>query len=247
MYMSIGRSALGLPHRAARAAILMIALALPLAACGPSEPQQRQAFIGFLKDHLLAQPGIHLPVPTEEIRQKWGPYAAHYTVIQDGYHTINNSVKSFYDDYHSFGRGVIMLSSLMGKRAEIARTRDAIGAMPATLKKQLEAANAARAGLAQPEDLKAVFDKAFERDVTKLAELWIEAAPVLSKTLNSYLEMVDFAEQHKAALEINGAMITPKDQKLVPRLQELMNAVQANNAAANAEISKGNSVIRSAK
>jgi Protein of unknown function (DUF3053) len=247
MRSSVGQPVQGLPHRAVRAVIVILALALPLGACGPSEPQQRQALISFLNEHLLGKPGIHLPVPPEEMRKSWGPYAAHYTVIQDGYHAINGSVKTFYDDYHSLGRGVVMISSLMGKRGEIVRTRDAVAALPATLKKQIETANAARAGLAQPEDLKAVFDKAFERDVTKLGELWLEAAPVLQRTLNSYLEIVDFAEQHKAALEINGAMVTPKDEKLVPRLQELMNAVQNNISAANAEISKGNSVIRSAQ
>jgi hypothetical protein len=247
MRISVGRAAQYLPHRAAGAALLMLALALPLAACGPSEPQQRQAFIAFLKDTLLARPGIHLPIPTEEMRQKWGPYTAHYTVIQDGYHAINGSVEAFYKDYHSFASGVIVFSTLIGKRAEVLRTRDAVAALPATLKTQLETTNAARAALSQPDDLKAVFDKAFERDVTKLAGLWLEAAPVLSKTLNSYLEIMDFAEQHKAALEINGPLITPKDEKLVPRLQELMNEVKSNIAASNTQISKGNSVIHSAQ
>ncbi len=227
-----------------RAAILAFVLALPLSACGPSEPQQRQAFIDFLKVRLLQKPGIRLPVPSDGERKSWGAYATHYAVISDGYHALDGAARAVYTEFNALNRGVVMIGALMEKRSDVERLRDATKAFLDTLKQRLEAAKAARAALPpQPDDLRPVFDAAFERSVIRLAGIWIEATPAIQRTLNSYLDLIDFIGQHKGSVKISGPMITPSDQKLVPRLTELMNAVRESVAASNAQISKGNEAI----
>jgi hypothetical protein len=244
MHSSTGRRAQVPPARVFRTAILAIVLMLPLSACGPSEPQQRQAFIDFLKVRLLEKPGIRLPVPSDQERKAWGPYATHYAVIADGYHALDGAARTVYTEFNALNRGVVMIGALMDKRSDVERLRDATKAFADTIGQRLEAAKAARAALPpQPADLRPVFDAAFERSVSRLAAIWTEATPAIQRTLNSYLDLIDFIARHKGSVKVSGAMIAPEDQKLVPRLTELMNAVRDSVAASNAQISKGNEAI----
>jgi hypothetical protein len=236
------------PGHIYRAAMLMLVLALPLSACGPSEPQQRQTFIDFLKARIVNIPGIRLPVPTDEERKSWGPYAAHYNVIVDGYHAIDRSTRAALEEINSLNAGVRLIGSLIGKRDEVVRVRNGAEGLPSTLKRQLEIAGAARAALPpQPDDLKPVYDAAYERTVSGFAAIWMSTAPALQRTLTSYLDMLDFLEQHKNGVTVNGAMITPNDPKLVPQLTSLMKAIEQTLAASNAEITRSHTLIHGGK
>ena len=66
--------------------------ALLLAACGPSEPDQRKAFIGFLQTEILARPGVRLPRPDADKQKSFGDYAGHYAVIQRFHERMNATV-----------------------------------------------------------------------------------------------------------------------------------------------------------
>ncbi len=226
MRSSVERSIQLPSRRGFCAALLALVLALPLGACGPSEPQQRKAFADFLKARIVDKPGIHLPVPTADERKSWGPYAAQFDVIADFNHALDDAARAAFGDFGALAANARTIGSLLGQRNEIARIRDGAEAFQDTVKRQLEIANAARAAFPpQPDHLKRVYDAAYERDVSGPAAFWIEAAPTVQRTLTSFLDMIGFIEQHKRAITVNGPMVTPSDPKLVPQLTELMNAM----------------------
>lgn len=226
-----------------RAAIFTLILALPLSACGPSEPRQRQAFIDFLKARILNKPGIHLPVPTTEERKSWGPYAVQFDVIADFNHELDKISRVTFGDFSSLAANARTIGSLAGHRSEIVQVRDAAGAFPDGIKRQLEVANAARAAFPpQPNDLKAVYDAAYERDVSAAA-FWIEAMPALQQAMASYLALIDFLEQHKGSVTVEGPMVSASDPKLLPRLTELMKAMNDNAAKCNALFARAQKLV----
>ena len=217
-------------RRAFCAAIFTLVLALPLSACGPSEPQQRQAFITFLKTRIVDKPGIHMPVPKADERISWGPYAAQFDVIADSNHALDDASRKAFGDFSALAASARSIGAL-GVRTEVVRIRDGAATFQSTIKQRLEIANAARAAfLPQPDDLKTVYSAAYERDVSGPAVFWMDAMPAMQQAMTSYLNVIDFIEQHKGSVTINGPIINASDPKLMPRLNELINAM--NNAAA---------------
>ncbi len=239
MRSSVERSNHALPRRGFCAAIFTLVLASMLSACGPDEPLQRQAFINFLKTRIVDKPGIHLPVPTADERKSWGPYAAQFDAIANFNHALDEAARAVFGDFSSLAANARTISAIMGRRAEIARLRDAAGAFPDTIKRQLDVANAARAAFPpQPDDLKTVYAAAYERDVSGPAEFWIGTMPAMQQAMTSYLDIIGFVEQHKGSITVDGATINASDPKLMPRLTTLMTAVNDNAAKTSALFSK---------
>ncbi len=75
-----------------RRALLFLLFGLALAACGPSEPAQRKAFIAFLQTEVLPRPGARVPQPNAEKQKTFGDYAGHYAVITRFHERMNASV-----------------------------------------------------------------------------------------------------------------------------------------------------------
>jgi hypothetical protein len=96
-------------------------------------------------------------------------------------------------------------------------------------RKLLADADAKRAVLKQPDDLKSVYAAAYKRDVTAPAEAFLATTPVAVEGLNKSLELADYLELHRATIKINGASIQTVDKKTNAEVNQLMNAVNAQN------------------
>ncbi len=213
------------------AALFTLVLALPLSACGPDEPQQRQAFISFLKTRIVDKPGIHLPVPTAGERSSWGPYAPQFDVIADFNHALDEASRTTLGDLSSLAANARSIGALVGMRSEVVQVRDGTATFQDTIKRHLEIANAARAAFPpQPNDLKTVYGAAYERDVSGPAAFWMGAMPAMHQGVTTYLDVIDFIEQHKGAVTVDGPMINASDPKLMPRLNELIKTMNDNAA-----------------
>lgn len=233
------RSIQALSLRGVCAVLLAIILAVPLSGCGSSEPQQRNAFIDFLRTRIVGKPGIHLPEPTASERRSWGPYAAQFDVIADFNHALDEVAKAAFGDFGALAAKARSIEALTGLRSDVIRVRDGAGAFQETLKKRLEIANATRAAFPpQPDDLKPVYAAAYERDVSGPAAFWIEAMPAMQQAMTSYLAIIDFIEEHRGAVSLNGSTIDAKDPKLMPRLNGLINAMNGSAAKSAALLNK---------
>lgn len=221
----------------ARAAALVL-LAVFSAGCN-DEPAQRKAFIEFLQSRIIDKPGLHVPQLTADEAKNFGPYAQQYAIITDFNDGLDRSVAQPMQD--AMNRGAIhSIDDVLSRRADFIAVRDGFTQLRAALDKQLAAADAARAALKQPEDLKPVFDKAYERDVTIPAKAFAEVFPDLSQALSAIVDLGDFMEQHKDKVTVNGALLQTSDPALQPRLAALVNALAAKNRA----IAKGQERLR---
>lgn len=212
----------------ARAAALVLA-GLLLAGCGSKEPEQRAAFIQFLQTRVIDRPGVRVPQPTDEQKKPFGDYAQHYAVITD-FNTAMNQAAQQLDGFISKG-SLRSLSDVVARRDDLRGVREGVQQMRKALDENVAKADAARAQLQQPEDLKAVFDKAYDKTVTAPAAIFREVFPALDAVFDGAIRIGDYVEAHRSQIQISGSTFTVSDPKV---LQELNGMLQALNSHAGA-------------
>lgn len=219
---------LAAPRRFVAMAAIMLLTAF-VAGCN-NEPAQRKAFIDFLQTRIIDKPGLHVPHLTPEEAASFGDYAKQYAIITDFNDGLDKSVAQ--PMTAAINRGAVRsLDDVVTRHADFVAARDGVETLRNAVEKQLAAADAAHAALKQPDDLKAVFDKAYERDVTIPAKAFEDIFPDLSQALTAVVDLGDFIDQHKSAVSINGSALQTSDPALQPQLQALVDALLSKNAA----------------
>jgi hypothetical protein len=205
--------------------LLAIALPLALAACGSSEPDQRAAFKQFLQARIVDKPGVHVPKLTPDESKSFGEYATHYAVITDFNNGMDTSVKPLGSLVQK--STVRSLGDVVSRRDDLKAVQSGLNDMAAQLKAQQAKADSAHAQLKQPEDLKAVYDSAYDRTVSVPANTFLSVVPQINGALDSSLKVADYLDAHKAQIEINGPVVKVKDAKVQAELNALLQDLNA--------------------
>jgi len=205
--------------------LLVAALPLVLAACGDKEPEQRAAFTQYLQTRIVDKPGVRVPALTDEEKKSFGDYAAHYAVITDFNSGMDASVKPLSSIMQK--GAVRSLSDIVARRDDLKGVQTSLNDMGEALKEQKSKADAARAQLKQPDDLKAVYDKAYDKTVSLPADTFRDVLPQLNATFDSSLKIADYVQAHKAQIEISGPVVKVKDPAVQAELNQLLQDLNA--------------------
>lgn len=205
--------------------ILAAALPLVLAACGNKEPEQRAAFTQFLQTRIVDKPGVRVPQLTEEEKKSFGDYAAQYAVITDFNAGMDASVKPLSGIMQK--GSMRSLNDIVARRDDLKAVQASLNDMGAALKEQQAKADAARAQLKQPEDLKAVYDKANEKTVSLPADTFRDVLPQLNATFDSSLKIADYVAAHAAQIDISGPIVKVQDPAVQAELNKLLQDLNA--------------------
>lgn len=209
-----------------RPGIAAVLIALALFGCGDNEATQRKAFIEFLQSRIVGKPGIHVPKLTADETSAFGDYAKHYAVIAEFNTALDREVSKPLHQAVEAG-APRSLEDAVGRRTDIATILGGMAAISAALDRQLAIADAAHAALKQPEDLKPVYDAAYDRDVTQPAKAFAEIFPDAAGAMKDFLEFADFVEQHHGAIRIQGSQIQVSDAALQPPLKKMIDGLSA--------------------
>jgi hypothetical protein len=205
----------------------VILLLMLLTGCD-DEPAQRRAFIDFLQQHIVARPGVHLMLMNETLAKSFGPYASHYQIILD----FNSNLDLAPLERASKLKGEIGdLGDLAHHRDELKALRQATPEMIAMCEKKMAAANTARAALQQPPDLQEVYDKAFDRLVTKPGTLSTKMLTLLPTSLDAMIELADYIAANARQIRIVGMDGTSQDPVVERQVRELIEAMHKNDTA----------------
>jgi hypothetical protein len=223
-------------NRAARSAmwvllrvLLCVWFAATLTAWCNSEADQRKAFIGFLQD-INGRPGVHFLVPTANDEKAFGPYLQHYAIILD----FDKDMKGPMDDFAAqlikigYGPNPTMrtIEQIAVASADLTAAKDAIGKMEQLIETRLAKVNADRAALKQPDDLKAAYDKTFDKLVTAPTLAMENYAKATDSGLDAAIALVTYINTHRNKLVLSGMQIQAKDQRTLDELQPLLTAYQ---------------------
>ena len=205
--------------------VLVAALPLMLAACGDKEPEQRAAFTQVLQTRIVDKPGVRVPKLTEEEKKSFGDYAAHYAIITDFNAGMDASVKPLSGILQK-GQ-VRSVNDIVTRREDLKSVRAGLNDMNAALKEHRAKADAAHAQLKQPEDLKAVYDKAYEKTITLPADTFGDVLPQINATYDVTLKIADYVEANKSKIEISGNSVTVTDPAVQAELNKLLQEMNA--------------------
>lgn len=225
-----------------RSTILALLAGLLLAACSPSEADQRKAFIAFLQNEVLSQQGVRLPRPDAEKQKSFGEYAAHYAIIPRFHEKMNESVAKPMQQALS-GTMPRSIEDVVKRKADLASIRSGFGKMREALDAAVADADKERAALKQPDDLAPVFAQAYTKLVTQPAGTFREVFPITDETFASILALADLIESNKAAIKLNGSQMQINHPALLAKVQAALNAMNAKQQAMNAAQQKLRSAV----
>jgi hypothetical protein len=200
----------------------IVAIALTAAACGDNEPEQRKAFIAFLQTRIVDKPGVHVPTLTAAETSSFGPYAAHFNVIR-GF-TENPEMNALSEPLQKLTQGVSLnsIQGLVDNRAVLRTVKDDIGRLMVAMNRALSNTMKEREALKQPDDLKAVYDKAFEKDVLAPARGFNEAVPLVVDIADAALKVADYIDANRSKITIQGRQAGGNDPKTARELDILV-------------------------
>ncbi|MFJ1302949.1 DUF3053 family protein [Pseudomonadota bacterium AL_CKDN230030165-1A_HGKHYDSX7] len=195
-----------------------VAAACLLAGCVNREPEERAAFIRFLRDHVVDMQGVIAPPLTPEVREAIGGYDKHYDVLAVFQSHVRDALRTA--DEATQTLSVHTVEELLQRRAQWLTLRAELHRQASDLPRSLAQARQARADLMQADELKVVYGQAFEaaveRPARELEPLW----PLLESTLASALEAADFVALRQGEIATKGALTQVRD----PSVRDQLNA-----------------------
>jgi hypothetical protein len=200
------------------AAIAIVALAL--AGCGSSEPAERAAFVTFLQTRVIDKPGVHVPRLTDEERDRLGAYGDHYAVIAEFNKAMDDSVSPKFKAAISSG-AIRSLEDVVTRRAELQSAKAGIAAMSGALDDSLARADAARAKLDQPAEVKPVYDT----------------------VLGEAIELGRYIEEHRSSVRLSGPLIETSDPAVRAAINAKLESLQAKQRAVQSAQARLRSVV----
>jgi hypothetical protein len=219
---------MSIADRAARCAIGVL-FALALAAWGNPEPDQRKAFIAFLQD-LNNRPGVHLIVPSANDEKAFGPYLQHYAIILDFNKAMRGPTQDFMAQLIKIGFGPNpaprSIEQLAAAPADLTAAKDTIDKMVQAIEAGLAKVTADRAALKQPDDLKAVYDKTFDKLVTAPTLAMDNYTKATDAGIDATIKLVSYINAHRTKLVLSAMQIQAKDQHTLDEIAPLLTAYQ---------------------
>ncbi len=204
---------------------IVLAFAATLTACIESEPEERKAFIAFLNTRVLDRPGVRVPKPNADEIKSFGPYAAHYDVITSftGDPVLTEMAGKLRGGLPNLGN----VQSLIDKRDELRSTSAEMGGLLRTMEGKSADAQAACNALKQPDDLKAVYDKAFDKTVVAPVNAFKESVPIAQEILTAAANLGDYVAARRTTVKIVGGQLQATNARTETEMAGLVNAVSA--------------------
>jgi hypothetical protein len=206
---------------------------LALSGCGGGDTAERKAFVNFLQTRIIDKPGIHVPQLTAGERAAFGDYADQYAIITDFHNTLNEAIVPKMNAAAEAGQ-IRSLQDVLDHRQELQNARAGMQALSSALGADLARTDAAHGKLSQPAELKIVYDKAYERVVTRPAAVLKNIAPVADKVLGQAIDLGNYIEAHRSEVQVSGSMIRTSNPAVQDAINSRLQALQGSQQAAQA-------------
>jgi len=211
--------------------ILCLALAALCAlfagACRNAEQDQRKAFIDFLETHVVMAAGTDIVQMSDAIRKKVGNYSRHFDVIATCSKELRDiDMRLAGEKLRIAAPGPVPMDKLGSERARIEQLVAALSRSAQHADAAKAKADAAKTALKQPEDVQAVFDKAYEKEVSGYANASLFLYTVQKDFYAEALRMGVFLEKHRDKIHFKNKTVIIDEQALLQEYNALQSALQ---------------------
>ncbi|CAI2519891.1 DUF3053 domain-containing protein [Serratia liquefaciens] len=216
------------------APVLALLVVMQLTACGDKEPEQRKAFIDYIQNTVMRS-GAKIPTLSEDQKQKFGNYAGDYAILVGFSQQLSKSLDASLTPALDQINQIRTAQDYMSKRDTLQQSVGALNLLGQQIQSAKSQADTARAALKQPDDLKAVYNQAYDKIVTGPANALMPVIPTTASFVQDLVQVGDFlrAQGNQVAFNNNGVQFRTSQQatqyntmmsNLVAKQQDLLNA-----------------------
>lgn len=216
------------------APVLALLVVMQLTACGDKEPEQRKAFIDYIQNTVMRS-GAKIPTLSEDQKQKFGNYAGDYAILVGFSQQLSKSLDASLTPALDQINQIRTAQDYMSKRDTLQQSVGALNLLGQKIQSAKSQADTARTALKQPDDLKAVYNQAYDKIVTGPANALMPVIPTTASFVQDLVQVGDFlrAQGNQVAFNNNGVQFRTSQQatqyntmmsNLVAKQQDLLNA-----------------------
>lgn len=205
---------------------MMLALMMALNACGDKEPEQRKAFISFLQTRVVDKPELAIPQLTAEEKSAFGKYADDYAIITDFHKQLNETLVPALTPVFAGMSDINSIDKLLQKRDELNNLAKSSNDWQQKMAQLRKDADAKHAALKQPDDLKAVYDKAYDKTVVKPDVAAEKVFGLMPKILTLVVEKADIIKAQGNKAQVVGNSVQFSDQKTLDKYNQVQEQLQ---------------------
>lgn len=196
-------------------------MVMQLTACGDKEPEQRKAFIDYLQNTVMRS-GAHIPTLSEDQKQKFGNYAGDYAILVGFSQQLAKSFEANLLPALDHVSQIRIAQDYMGKRDTLQQSAGALDLLGPQLQSAKLQADTARAALKQPDDLKAVYNQAYDKVITVPANTLIPALPTISGFIQELIQVGAFLQAQGDQVSFNNGGIQFRTQQQATEYNTMM-------------------------
>lgn len=212
------------------APFMALLLVFQLTGCGDKEADQRKAFIDFLQNTAMRS-GEHLPALSEDQKQRFGNYASDYAIVYGFSQQINRAVDSGLKPVVDELSAIRTPQDYLTHRDPLRQASGSLDVLAQQIQTAKTQADSSKAGLKQPDELKAVYDNLYNKVVTQPASTLLPLLPALQKLSQDAVQAGDFLQQQGSQVTFNGQTVQLASQQLATQYNTLMSNISANASA----------------
>ena len=173
------------------AALLMV---VSLSGCFDKEGDQRKAFIDFLQNTVMRS-GERLPTLTADQKKQFGPFVSDYAIIYGYSQQVNQAMDAGIRPVVDSVNAIRVPQDYMAQSNPLRQANGSLGVLSQQLQNAKMQADSSKASLKQADDLKPVYDKAYEKVVTNPANALQPLIPAAQTFTQQLVQVGDFIGQ----------------------------------------------------
>jgi len=212
--------------------LMLLMMIFAVSGCGDKEPAQRKAFMDFLQSRILDKQVLAVPQLSEAEKKQFGDYSKDYAIITGFHHQMNTELDSSLVPVFAGMNGVNSVNSLVEQRDDLKKMADSSQNWKEKIITLRTQADTQHAALKQPDDLKKVYDQAYEKTVVKPSEITEQVFELLPQVLNLIVAKADFIKSQGKDVTITGNRLQFSNQKQLDKY----NAIQQQLVPLNAQL-----------
>ena len=219
----------GLTRILARSGMMIagVLIVLQLTACGDKEGEQRKAFIDFLQNTVMRS-GEHLPSLSENQKQSFGNFASDYAILYGFSQQANKAVEQGMRPVVDELSAIRVPQDYLSRRDSLRQATSALVIVTQQIESAKMQADSSKATLKQQDDLKKVYDSAYNKVVTVPANQLIPLLPQLQALSQGAVQAGDFLQSQGTRVSFNDGGVQFPTQEPASQYNALRSTVSAN-------------------
>ena len=211
------------------AALLMV---VSLSGCFDKEGDQRKAFVDFLQNTVMRS-GERLPTLTSDQKKQFGPLVSDYAVLYGYSQQVNQAMDAGLRPVVDSVNAIRVPQDYLTQREPLRQANGALGVLSQQLENAKMQADSAHAALKQNDELKPVFDKAYDKVVTQPANAMQPLIPAAQVFTQQLVQVGDFIAQQDTQVSFSANGIQFPTSQQASQYNTLMGPLAAQHQAFN--------------